>query len=86
MRIHTSRARVRTAARVITGVTVAMAAGLIALGGNYLDPYDTPIGQVVLAIAFGCTALGLVWLHRLATAAPPASFLRQEAAREGASS
>jgi tight adherence protein B len=85
MRIHTSRARVRTAARVITGVTVAMAAGLIGLGGNYLDPYDTPIGQVVLAIAFGCTALGLVWLHRLAAAAPPASFLRQAVAEEGVS-
>jgi len=78
MRIHTSRARIRTSARVITGITVAMAVGLIAFGGDFLAPYDTPMGQVVMAIAFGCTGLGLVWLHQLAAEEQSPSFLRQD--------
>jgi Flp pilus assembly protein TadB len=78
MRIHTSRARIRTSARVVTGITVAMAAGLIAFGGDFLAAYDTPMGQVVMAIAFGCTGLGLAWIHQLATEEQPPSFLRHD--------
>ncbi|MCD0444256.1 type II secretion system F family protein [Glycomyces sp. A-F 0318] len=79
MRIHTSRARIRTSVRVITGITVAMAVGLVAFGGDFLAPYDLPVGQVVMAVAFGCTGLGLVWLHQLAADDRPPSFLRQGA-------
>jgi tight adherence protein B len=78
MRIHTSRARIRTSSRVVTGITVVMAAGLFAFSGDFLAPYDTPMGQVVMAIAFGCTGLGLAWIHQLAAEQRPPSFLRQD--------
>ncbi|MEU6858536.1 type II secretion system F family protein [Glycomyces sp. NPDC046736] len=85
MRIHTSRARIRTSVRVITGITVAMAVGLVAFGGDFLAPYDTPTGQVVMAVAFGCTGLGLVWLHQLAAEEQAQSFLRQDVETEASS-
>lgn len=79
MRIRTSRTRIRTSARVVTGITVLMTAGLFGFGGDFLASLGTPVGQVVMAIAFGgCTGLGLVWIHQLAAEDRPPSFLRQD--------
>jgi tight adherence protein B len=85
MRIRAARARIHTAARVITTVIVAMAALLIAFGGSYLEPYDGLVGQVVLAIVFSLGGLGLWSLYRLAAEPEPPSLLRpsDEAALEG---
>lgn len=79
MRIRAARARIHTAARVITIVIVAMAALLIAFGGSYLEPYDGLAGQVVLAFVFGLGALGLWSLYRLAAEPEPPSLLRPAA-------
>lgn len=76
MRIRAARARIHTAARVITAVIVTMAALLIAFGGSYLEPYNGLAGQVVLAFVFGLGALGLWSLYRLAAEPEPPSLLR----------
>ncbi|PWU49969.1 type II secretion protein F, partial [Micromonospora globispora] len=48
MRVATTRATTRTAARVITGTSVVMVAGLIVLNRGFLAPYGTLTGQMVL--------------------------------------
>lgn len=65
VRVAATRARIRTSARIITTVTLAMAAGLVVLNADYLDPYNTALGQLVLAV-IGCFwTLALVWIRRL---------------------
>ncbi|GAB4001756.1 hypothetical protein GCM10029992_38120 [Glycomyces albus] len=83
-RVHTIRARTRTATRVITAATLVMLAALLAVSGDYLTPYDSLAGQVVLGCALAAFAFGLWWLHRLATPPRTPSFLRR-AAKEAAS-
>lgn len=80
MRVHTTRARTRTATRVITAATAAMLTALLLVAGDYLASYDTVTGQIVLALALGMFAFGLWWLHRLATPKAAPSFLRAEPA------
>lgn len=80
MRVHTTRARTRTATRVITAATAAMLLVLFVVSGDYLAPYATLTGQVVLACAFALFGFGLWWLHRLAAPQTTPSFLRHEPA------
>ena len=78
-RVHTTRARTRTATRIITGATAAMMVMLLVIAGDYLAAYDSLAGQAVLACALGLFTFGLWWLHRLATSETAPSFLRPEA-------
>jgi tight adherence protein B len=77
-RIHTGRARTRTATRVICGTTVLMLVFMLLVGGDYLAPYDSLTGQLVLAAALGLFALGLWGMHRLATPKPVPRFIAEE--------
>ncbi|MEU5874221.1 type II secretion system F family protein [Glycomyces sp. NPDC047369] len=76
MRIRAARARIHTAARLITAVIIIMTTLLIAFGSSYLEPYDGAAGQVMLAVVFAFAALGLWSLFRLAHEPQPPSFLR----------
>jgi tight adherence protein B len=67
MRIAAGRARVRTSTRVITAVTLAMAAGLALFDHRYLAPYDTATGQLVLVVVGVSFAAGFWWLSKIAT-------------------
>jgi Flp pilus assembly protein TadB len=64
-RVAAGRTRNRTSARVIVGVTLAMAAALTLLNRGYLHPFDTPVGQLVLLGAGGCFGVAFWWLARL---------------------
>lgn len=66
VRVAATRARTRTSARIITGTTLGMAAGLMLINADYLTPYDTGIGQLMLVVIGSLWAVGLVWLSRLA--------------------
>lgn len=66
VRVAAGRARVRTAMRIIITVTLALAIGLVVFNPVYLGPYDSLIGQGVLALIGGLWAAALVWLSRLA--------------------
>jgi tight adherence protein B len=65
-RVEKSRAKATTDARLIIMVTLAMAVGLVVFNRGYLHPYDSAVGQVVLAIVGGLFAVGFRWLHKLA--------------------
>ncbi len=65
VRVEANRSRVRTSTRMIIGVTLGTAALLLLFNPEYLDPFDTATGQLVLA-AIGCVWAGaLYWMARL---------------------
>jgi hypothetical protein len=75
LRIAAGRARIRTAARLITGVTLSIVVGLVLLNRAYLAPYDSPAGQLVLLMAGGCFAAAYTWLARMSADPPTRSVL-----------
>jgi len=66
MQTAAARAHIRTSTRVITGVTLVMAGGLVLLNRGYLQPYDTALGQVVLAVTGAVFTAGFAWLAAIA--------------------
>ncbi|MDG4795008.1 type II secretion system F family protein [Micromonospora sp. WMMD1082] len=75
MRIATKRAATRTAARVITGTSIAMVAGLILLNRGFLAPYHSVTGQLVLLLVGGVFAGGFWWLARASRLPQPPRVL-----------
>lgn len=75
LRVEASRERLRTAVRVIAGVTAATAAGLFLLNRGYVDVYRTAGGQVVLAFVALSWGLALAWLARMSQFMVPDRFL-----------
>jgi Flp pilus assembly protein TadB len=77
MRIAASRARVRTATRIIIAATVALTAGLLAWSRAFLAPYDTAAGQLMLTAVGGLFAAAFWWLHRISRFGEPPRILTQ---------
>ncbi|MGY1828996.1 type II secretion system F family protein [Geodermatophilus sp. SYSU D01180] len=73
-KVEADRAKPRANARWLLLITVA-AAGLAALNGDYLAPYGTVLGQLVLAAIAGLIVGCLLWMRRLTAPAPSARFL-----------
>ncbi len=78
LRVEAGRARTRTSVRVVVGVTLAMAAGLVVLNRGYLAPYDSAFGQLVLAGVGGLFAAAFWWLGRMARIEVPERLLGSE--------
>lgn len=77
LRADADRARVRTSVRVVVTVTVTMAFGLLLLDRDYLAPYGTAEGQLVLALVGALFAAAFWWMAKLADADLPARVLRR---------
>ncbi|WP_435110483.1 type II secretion system F family protein [Nocardiopsis synnemataformans] len=83
VRIAATRARVRTSARIIAATTLALAVGLALVNADYLAPYNTGTGQLILAGIGALWAVGLVWLARLTrTSLGPRVLAREKAEPE----
>jgi hypothetical protein len=75
LRVEASRARMRTAVRVISGVTVVTALGLVVLNRTYVEVYATVAGQVVLVIIAAAWGAALWWLASMSRFQQPERFL-----------
>jgi tight adherence protein B len=75
MRIAATRARVRTAARIIIAVTLLLIAGLLAWSRAFLAPFDSAAGQLMLLLVGGCFTGAFWWLHKISTFRPPPRIL-----------
>src|SRR5260221_19463 len=64
-RTQAARAQVRTSVRIVTAVTAGMLVGLFVLDRTFLTPYNTPLGQVVLAGGLAFFAVGYAWLWKM---------------------
>ena len=74
IRVEVGRTRVRTATKVIVGVVIAAVLFLAVANAEYLDVYDSPSGQAMLAIVGGVFALGGWLLTRMAAIELPERF------------
>ncbi|MGO1053690.1 type II secretion system F family protein [Crossiella sp. CA198] len=77
MRVEAGRARTRTSARVIVITTLSFAVGLVLFNRGYLAPYDSALGQVMLALAGVLFAAAFAWLTRIARPRGPERFLTE---------
>lgn len=72
--IEADRAKPRATARWVTILSVG-ALTVLALTGQFLAPYATPLGQLILLVLLGCYAAALAWMQRMAATPAPARFL-----------
>jgi tight adherence protein B len=80
LRIETGRARIRSAARMITFITSGFTLGLLLLNRAYLEPFARPVGQVVLLGVGACYATAYWLLARMARVTGPDRLLLADAA------
>ena len=76
LRVWVSRARTRSAVRIVTASLCVFVAGLLLLDRSYLAPYATVSGLSVLLAVAGGFAWGLWLLDRMARFTPPARLIR----------
>lgn len=81
-RIEVARERPRTAMKYTAVVITGFVVLLTVFSHRYLKPYDSVIGQVVLAFVGGYWALGFWWMQRMGRPDPIPRYLNA-AASEG---
>jgi Flp pilus assembly protein TadB len=79
--IEADRAKPRATARWITMITLG-ALALMFLNGDYIAPYGTPVGQLMLGVFLAAYAGALLWLRRVAAGRALPRFLGAGVARE----
>jgi len=79
--IEADRAKPRTTARWVTLITVSV---LVVLGltGDYVAPYRSSLGQLVLALMLAAYGGVLVWMQRMAAGRPLPRFIGEKALKE----
>jgi len=81
-RVEAGRAKPRGSARLVTAFSLVVLA-ILAFTGDYIAPYRTPIGQIVLVFLLLAYAGGLLWMRKMAEGKPLPRFLGPDA-RAGA--
>jgi Flp pilus assembly protein TadB len=74
-RVVAGRASTRRSVQIVVGITVLFVVGLAVFNREYVAPYASPVGQLVLLIVLGFFALGFLWMRRLAVFEIPDRFL-----------
>ena len=72
--IEADRAKPRTTARWVTGLTFFVLA-VLSLNATYIAPYKTPLGQVALAVFLAMYVGCLLWLRAMTRGKPTPRFL-----------
>jgi Flp pilus assembly protein TadB len=75
LRVWVSRARSRTSVRIINFSVLIFSFGLVSLNPSYVAPFLTRQGGFFLVCIALCFLIGLTWLRRISTLAPPQRFL-----------
>jgi Flp pilus assembly protein TadB len=78
LRVEAGRSRTRTSVKVITVFTTLFAAFLIVFNRDYLEPYDSFEGQVVLAFIGLCFGGAFYWLAQSFKIDAEERFLRTD--------
>ncbi|WP_235736793.1 type II secretion system F family protein [Nocardioides alcanivorans] len=72
--IEADRAKPRATARWVTIISVGVLV-ILAISGTYVEPYRSPLGQVILVTLLTAYVATLVWMKRMAVGKPLARFL-----------
>ncbi len=81
-RIEADRRAIRRGVRIIVVITIGSMLTLATLAPGYVAAYDTPTGQLVLALVLAVDAAALGWMRRLAAMPTAHRFLRPPIQRE----
>lgn len=73
--IEADRAKPRATARWVTIISTTVLL-VLALSGSYVEPYASPLGQVILTLLLAAYAALLVWMRRMAEGKPPPRLLK----------
>lgn len=68
-KIEADRSKPRTTARMVTVITLVVLA-FMTFNSSYIEPYGTPIGQIVLIVLLTCYVLCLLWMRQITKAKP----------------
>ncbi len=79
--IEADRAKPRATARWVTVISASVLV-VLALSGSYVEPYRTPVGQVLLVLLLSAYVATLVWMRRMAAGKPFPRFLETRAVAE----
>ncbi|HEY9564856.1 MAG TPA: type II secretion system F family protein [Nocardioides sp.] len=82
--IEADRAKPRATARWVTIISVGVLV-VLAISGTYVEPYRSPLGQVILVTLLTAYVATLVWMKRMAIGKPLARFLSAAHASGGTS-
>lgn len=82
--IEADRAKPRATARWVTIISVGVLV-VLAISGTYVEPYRSPLGQVILVTLLTAYVATLVWMKRMAIGKPLARFLSAAPAAGGTS-
>lgn len=74
-RVESSRRSTRRSVQVVVIVIVAVAAALVLFNRDYMAPYGTITGQMVLAVVLLLFALSVFWLRKLSGVEESQRFL-----------
>lgn len=74
-RVAAGRSSTRRSAQIVMGFSLAVMGGLAVANRDYVEPYGTPTGQLVLAVVVLCFGAGFAWMKRLSGIDMPERFL-----------
>ncbi|MFJ3495885.1 type II secretion system F family protein [Streptomyces sp. NPDC086091] len=74
-RVMAQRAATRRSVQIVVAVSIAFVLGLSVFNREFVEPYGTAVGQLVLACVCGLFGLGFWWLRKLSTIETPERFL-----------
>jgi tight adherence protein B len=75
LRIWVSRARTRTSVRIISGTIACFAVGLFLFNMNYLRPFFSFEGSLVVFVIAMCFSCSLFWMSQIARVEVPGRLL-----------
>ena len=72
--VEADRAKPRATARWVTLISASVLV-VLALSGTYVEPYRTPVGQVLLVLLLSAYVATLIWMRSMAAGKPLPRFL-----------
>lgn len=72
--VEADRAKPRATARWVTLISTSVLV-ILALSGTYVEPYRSPVGQMILVLLLSAYIATLVWMRRMANGKPLPRFL-----------
>jgi Flp pilus assembly protein TadB len=73
--VEADRAKPRSTARWVTLISASVLV-VLALSGQYVEPYASPVGQVILVVLLSAYVATLIWMRRMASGEPLPRFLK----------
>lgn len=73
--VEADRAKPRSTARWVTLISASVLV-VLALSGQYVEPYASPIGQVILVVLLSAYVATLIWMRQMAIGKPLPRFLK----------